>query len=164
MGTLKKVIFISIIIIVQSLIITESTEALYITNKSAFPNTNDFVGKWKMQSIVTSSNCPYIIVGSTTESNLEIRKSPQNILNAIWRGGNWKDSITTLQVLSNKEAVTKRVTEINIEDMNIWKTILIDHLWVEEEDTIHSESIARQFKNDKLVGEYKTFSILVKVE
>ena len=67
-------------------------------------------------------------------------------------------------MLSKKEAVTKRITEINMKDMNNWETILIDHLSIEEQDTIHSESIARQFKNGEPVGEYKTFSILVKIK
>ena len=129
--------------------------------------SQEFLGKWKMQSVVTSSRCPYVIVGSTTESELEITpeiNSNRNILlNAIWHGGNWTDCTGNIKFLNKKEAITERVTELKSDDENIWKAILIDHLKLDEDkNKMQSESIVIQYKNGQAVGEYKTYSILTK--
>ncbi len=131
-----------------------------------------FYGKWNMQTIVTSSNCPYILTGTTTESNLEIRptlfknlkKNKVNFLKAFWKGGKWSDSNGTIKLLNGNEAISERITNFKTNDRNNWKSILIDHLKLTEDNTIHSESIVLQYKNDKFIGEYKTFSILTKSE
>ena len=48
-----------------------------------------FEGNWLMQTIVTKSSCPYIPVGSTTKSKLEIRPyiNSNKFLKALWKGG-----------------------------------------------------------------------------
>lgn len=127
-------------------------------------NISSFIGKWEVKTIVTESNCKEIIIGSTTESELVIKKAPINdILHFIWDGGLWSKSNGILKILTNKEAISERVTELNIDKKNKWKAELIDHLYLtDEENIIHSESIVRQYKNNELIGEYKTFSILKK--
>lgn len=128
---------------------------------------SSFTGKWKMKTIVTSSNCPDILVGSTTESKLEIGpvlKGPSNNIKALWKGGNWKRSNGVLKLLSEKEAVTERITKIRTKRNEEWEAVLIDHLNLDEKDTIHTESIVIQYKNGEIVGEYKTYSILTRVE
>ena len=122
-----------------------------------------------MQTIVTSSNCPYILTGTTTESNLEIKTLPikregVNFLKALWKGGKWANSSGTIKLLNDREAITERITSFKTNDRNNWKSILIDHLKLTEDNTIHSESIVIQYKNGKFIGEYKTFSILTKSE
>ena len=135
--------------------------------KEGLSQKNEFLGKWSMQTIVTDSNCPYVFVGSTTESNLEIKPvfSPagkQSLFKALWEGGKWSKSSGKIKLLSDKEAITERVTEFIANDKNNWKAILIDHLKLNENNTIHSESIVIQYKNGLEVGQYKTFSILTK--
>lgn len=133
--------------------------------------SKDFLGKWNMQTIVTKSSCPYVIVGTTTESNLEISQLPPEqsnsnsaSLKAFWNGGAWTKSNGTIKLLNNKEAVSERVTEFKTKDQDNWKAILIDHLKLTENNTILSESIVIQYKNGINVGEYKTYSILTKAE
>lgn len=143
--------------------------ALYIPKERESFIPNEFFGKWKMQTIVTESGCPYIIVGSTTESNLEIKPTVKTLvkkylLKAFWKGGKWKDSKGFIKILNEKEAITERVTEMKTKDKNTWKAILIDHLHLKDNNQIHSESIVIQYKNNEMVGEYKTFSILTKIE
>ena len=67
-------------------------------------------------------------------------------------------------MLNEREAISERVTSFKTNDRNSWKSILIDHLKLTEENTIQSESIVLQYKNGKFIGEYKTFSILTKFE
>ena len=131
-------------------------------------NQNIF-GNWNIQTIVTKSNCPYILVGTTTESSLEIKsdtkeKDKPAVLKALWKGGRWKKSKTTIKMLNDKEAISERITELRTKDNIRWKAILIDHLEFEENDIMHSESIVIQYKNDTLVGDYKTYSYLTKSE
>jgi hypothetical protein len=126
-----------------------------------------FLGRWDMQTIVTDSNCPFVLKGTTTESNLEIvpipgSESEPNILKTSWQGGSWSKSFGTLKILNNNEAIAERVTEFVSKDNNNWKAILVDHLRLSDNDTIQSESIVIQYKNNALVGKYKTYSILTK--
>lgn len=128
-----------------------------------------FIGKWKMKTIVTFSSCPDVLVGSTTESKLEIKpqvnsKVQNNSIKAFWKGGNWKKSIGTVKLLNEKEAITERVTKIRTSKNENWEAVLIDHLNLEEKDIIHTESIVIQYKNGNIVGEYKTYSILTRLE
>ncbi len=129
---------------------------------------SSFIGKWKMKTIVTYSSCPDVLVGSTTESKLEIKptvnKSKKPFIKALWKGGNWKRSTGTVKVLNEKEAITERITKIKTNRNEEWEAILIDHLNLEENDLIHTESIVIQYKNGSIVGEYKTYSILTRVE
>ena len=126
-----------------------------------------FLGKWKMQTIVTDSKCPYVFVGSTTKSKLEVKpiirtSNHKFSLKAFWKGGKWSKSSGTIKLLNEKEAITERVTKFKTKDKNNWKAILIDHLKIDENNIMHSESIVIQYKNGLPVGEYKTFSILTK--
>ena len=123
-----------------------------------------FEGSWLMQTIVTKSSCPYIPVGSTTKSKLEIRPyiNSNKFLKALWKGGEWKQSKGIVRLLNSHEAITERVTEIRLDDKNNWKAVLIDHLKLDEENKMYSESIVIQYKNDNIVGEYSTYSILKK--
>ncbi len=128
---------------------------------------NKFIGSWNMQTIVTKSKCPYVLVGSTTESKLEIKpnselRGTKPIFKVFWKGGDWSSSTGTIKLLNEKEAITERITEYKTNDSENWKAVLIDHLKLDENDSIRSESIVIQYKNGISVGEYKTFSILVK--
>lgn len=128
-----------------------------------------FIGKWRMKTIVTFSSCPDVLVGSTTESKLEIKplinsKIQNSSIKAFWKGGNWKKSIGTVKLLNEKEAITERVTRIKTSRNENWEAVLIDHLNLEEKDIIHTESIVIQYKNGNIVGEYKTYSILTRLE
>jgi hypothetical protein len=166
MGYLKKVIFCLVILLTSNCPITN---AITIPREKAVDTKEGFLGKWNMQTIVTSSNCPYILTGTTTESNLEIKTLPSkresvNFLKALWKGGKWANSSGTIKLLNDREAITERVTNFKTTDRNNWKSILIDHLKLTEENTIHSESIVIQYKNGQFIGEYKTFSILTKSE
>jgi len=128
---------------------------------------SSFTGKWKMKTIVTSSSCPDILVGSTTESKLVIGpaiKGPSNHIKALWKGGDWKKSISVLKLLNDKEAITERITKIKTKKHEEWEAVLIDHLNLDEKNTIHTESIVIQYKNGEIVGEYKTYSILTRVK
>jgi hypothetical protein len=128
---------------------------------------SSFTGKWKMKTIVTSSSCPDILVGSTTESKLIIGpaiKGPSNHIKALWKGGDWKQSNGVLKLLNDKEAITERITKIKTKKHEEWEAVLIDHLNLDEKNTIHTESIVIQYKNGEIVGEYKTYSILTRVK
>lgn len=128
-----------------------------------------FIGKWKMKTIVTYSSCPDVLVGSTTESKLEIKPQlnpnvEKSTIKAFWKGGKWKKSIGTVKLLNEKEAITERITKIKTSNNESWEAVLIDHLNMEEKDLIHTESIVIQYRNGNIVGEYKTYSILTRLE
>ncbi|MBI3589954.1 MAG: hypothetical protein HY094_01080 [Candidatus Melainabacteria bacterium] len=172
MNTIKKIITLLLIVNLLNFTFTNSTKALSIVlpkqNQTIF-NKNKFSGKWNMQTIVTKSTCPYVFVGSTTKSDLEIKpllnlNSKKITLKAFWKGGKWSKSRSTIKLLNEKEAITERVTEFITKDKNNWKAILIDHLKLDEDNIMRSESIVIQYKNGLAVGEYKTFSILTKSE
>ena len=91
-------------------------------------------------------------------------KKKQFSFKALWKGGKWSTSSGTIKLLNEKEAITERVTEFKTNDKNNWKAILIDHLKLDENNTMHSESIVIQYKNGSSVGEYKTISILTKTD
>ena len=168
MDILKKFVAVVLILSLFNFLFVNNVQAIYLKKPTQDPYKDEFVGKWKMQTIVTDSKCPYILVGSTTESNLEIKLSLQKKLNSflkvLWRGGNWEESKGTIKFLSDKEAITERLTHMKTRDNNKWKAILIDHFYLKDKDVIHSESIVTQYKNNVPVGEYKTFSILTKAE
>ena len=160
----KTKVLVSLISIL-SILLLGKVEAITIPQDKGFKNIEAFIGQWEMKTIVTSSNCSEVIIGSTTESKLIIKKkNHNNILEAIWQGGIWSSSSSTLKPLTNKEALTQRVTNLKLNDDNEWKAELIDHLFQEDESTIYSESLVKQYKNDILIGEYKTFSVLKKAE
>ena len=170
MRKLKKTLL-YIVILISYLLTYNCTlsNAINIPQEKKIDVKEGFLGKWNMQTIVTSSNCPYILTGTTTESNLEIKTMPikkegVNFLKALWKGGKWANSTGTIKLLSEKEAISERVTSFKTNDRNNWKSILIDHLKLTEDNTIHSESIVLQYKNGKFIGEYKTFSILTRSE
>lgn len=165
----RKILFTIFISSILNLTIAGNVFALLTPKTIKITSSNNFLGKWNMQTIVTKSSCPYILVGSTTESNLEIKPSIQNKTNKIflkilWKGGKWKKSTGIIKLLNNKEAVSERKTEIVTKDSNKWNVVLIDHYNLEEENIMHSESIVIQYKNGTPVGEYKTQSILTKSE
>lgn len=166
MNILSKNLFLFFFILILNIL---PSYGLYVPKDQGNLIPQDFLGKWKMQTIVTESQCPYIIVGSTTESNLEIKTVIKKLINsyllkALWRGGRWENSNSFIKILNEKEAVTERVTEMKTKDKIKWKAVLIDHLRLRDDKHIHSESIVIQYKNDEIVGEYKTFSILTKIE
>ncbi len=170
MNNLKKII-VCIIFLISYLLTYNChlTNAITIPREKQVDTKEGFLGKWNMQTIVTSSNCPYILTGTTTESDLEIKILPMkrdgvNFLKALWKGGKWADSSGTIKLLNEKEAISERVTSFKTNDRNNWKSILIDHLKLTEDNTIYSESIVLQYKNGEFIGEYKTFSILTKKE
>lgn len=150
-------------ILILSGLFANSAKALYVPTIKDLNITEDFIGKWEMKTIVTESNCPYVIVGSTTESNLIIKKGFENIT-ALWSGGNWSNSEVEVKALTEKEAIAQRETILKGNDNNNWKAFLLDHLFIEDDQNMHSESIVKQYKNGKFVGEYKTYSVLSKVE
>ncbi len=161
MGIKKKLRFLSNIIISSLLLIVcsiNTAKALTIPNKDITTNNINFVGTWYMQTIVTESNCPHILVGTTTESTVQITP----LLNLLWQGGEWDKAQSTLKLLNENEAIAERSTELKTNDDNTWKAILVDHLNITEQNTIHSESIVEQYKNGIRIGKYKTFSILTK--
>ena len=170
MRNLKKIFFCLILLISYIFICScQITNAINLPIERKVDTKEGFLGKWNMQTIVTSSNCPYILTGTTTESNLEIRPTPiqkkgVNLLKALWKGGKWANSSGTIKLLNGKEAISERVTSFKTNDRNNWKSILIDHLKLTEDNTIQSESIVLQYKNGRFIGEYKTFSILTKSE
>ena len=143
-----------------------NSSAIILPLKSEDISNKNFVGKWNIQTIVTDSNCPFVLVGSTTESKLEIKPGlkTKKSLKALWNGGDWSKSISTIKLLNEREAVTERTTEFETTDKNTWKAVLIDHLKLDEIDMIHSESIVIQYKNGLEVGQYKTYSILTKLD
>lgn len=170
MDILKKVplIFFLTHLYIFFLITSNIVNAISIPNQKENSFHEDFLGKWEMQSIVTKSNCPYVLVGSTTQSNLEIKPIFSNTnekfhLKALWKGGRWTESNGEIKILSKTEAITERVTKMKTYDNNNWKAILIDHLKLDENNIMHSDSIVIQYKNGISVGEYKTYSILTKV-
>lgn len=164
MNIKRKICFLGLIVgIIFNYSITAN--ALILTKEREVKVNSEFIGTWNMQTVVTSSNSPYILTGTTTESKLEI-KAPiktNSILTGLWKGGNWTKSIGTIKLLNNKEAITERVTNIKTNG-NSWKSVLIDHLKLTEDNLIQSESIVIQYKNNEFVGEYKTFSILTKLD
>ena len=170
MSNLKKIIFCLTLSISYLLTYNcHTTSAINIPIERKFEAKEEFLGKWNMQTIVTSSNCPYILTGTTTESNLEIKpisikRKGVNFLKALWKGGKWAKSTGTIKLLNEREAISERVTSFKTNDNNKWKSILIDHLQLTEDNIIHSESIVLQYRNEKFIGEYKTFSILTKSE
>lgn len=154
----------SLNLIIQSF---SPTKAISLPTSSETSNYKRFIGHWSMQTIVVSSNCPFIIPGTTTESTLEIKSqestnSTRKIIRTIWEGGKWSATNGELKLLNNKEAITERVTNIKTKDKNLWKSILIDHLKYIDKDEIELESIVLQYKNRKFIGEYRTHSILTK--
>ena len=154
-----------VLISMLSALLLSRVEAITLPKEKGLKNIEAFIGQWEMKTVVTSSNCSEIIIGSTTESKLTIKKKNRNnALEAIWQGGIWTNSSGTLKPLTEKEALTQRITELKLNDDNEWKAELIDHLFQEDESTIYSESLVKQYKNDILIGEYKTFSILKKAE
>ncbi len=159
MNKLKQIKICLLLITIISLLFTSTAKAIIIPREENTFNPKHFLGKWDMQTIVTSSKCPYVLVGSTTESNLEIKD-----VRILWKGGNWKTSIGKIKFLNSKEAISERVTEMKTNDKNNWKAILIDHLKLDENNIMHLESIVIQYKNGISVGEYKTLSILTKSE
>lgn len=160
----KKVILISLLIL-YSLPVCINANAIVIPKISKISNMENFIGNWEMKTIVTESSCPEIIIGSTTESELTIIKnSKKDLLFAHWDGGVWTSSNSILKPLSQMEALTERATELRFDDNNSWKAVLVDHLTLEEDNKMHSESLVKQYKNGILIGEYKTFSILTKIE
>ena len=141
--------------------------AITIPNKKHVSIESNFIGIWEMQTIVTSSDCPSVFVGSITESKLEIRphlskKSNQISLKAKWHGGSWTNTYSDVKLLNDKEGITERITKL-VDDNTEWKALLIDHLKLDEKDRIESESIVIQYKNGQVIGEYKTLSILTKL-
>lgn len=170
MSNLKTIVFCLALLISYLLTYNcQITSAITIPKEKKVDIKEGFLGKWDMQTIVTSSNCPYILTGTTTESNLEIKIVPIKrkemiFLKALWKGGKWADSSGTIKLLNEREGISERVTSFKTNDKNDWKSILIDHLKLTEDNTIHSESIVLQYKNGKFIGEYKTFSILTKSE
>lgn len=165
MNIFKKNICAYLVILISLIIcLPNNTSALMAPKTDKANVSENLVGSWKMQTIVTKSNCPYVIVGSTTESDLEIQIALKNILKTLWKGGNWTNSIGTIKPLNEREAITERITEFKTNDNNTWKAILIDHLKLEEDNIMHLESIVIQYKNGIKVGEYETFSILTKNE
>ncbi|MBI2996646.1 MAG: hypothetical protein HYY52_08105 [Candidatus Melainabacteria bacterium] len=159
--------FVLILLLSFCFLTTNIARGIIILKENNDLTKSGFIGKWNMQTVVTNSKCPYVIVGSTTESQLEIKdvinNSPQNIsLRALWKGGKWTKSQSLIKLLNEKEAVTERVTKFKTNNNNKWKAILIDHLKLDENNIMHSESIVIQYKNDIFVGEYKTYSILTK--
>lgn len=165
MRLIGKTKFLVFLISILSVLLLGKAGAITIPQEKEFKNIEAFVGQWDMKTVVTRSNCSEIIVGSTTESKLIIKKkSRNNAFEAIWQGGIWSNSSSTLKPLTNKEALTQRVTNLKLNDDDEWKAELIDHLFQEDKSTIYSESLVKQYKNDILIGEYKTFSILKKAE
>lgn len=164
---IKNLFFIILISNLFNLCLASYAHTLITPGQKEYLTENKFLGKWNMQTIVTKSDCPYVLVGSTTESNLEIKPQiksnfKKSFLKALWKGGMWSKSTSVLKLLSGKEAITERITEFKAKDNNKWKAVLIDHLKLDDEDTMHSESIVIQYKNGLAVGEYKTISILTK--
>lgn len=170
MNRTNQFIFFILISILINFSFTYIAQAIVIPQKVEINSSkNKFLGEWNMQTIVTTSSCPYIFVGSTTESKLEIKPESDNtsgkyLLKALWKGGKWSKSTGTIKLLNDNEAITERITKFKTNDKNNWKAILIDHLKLDENNTMQSESIVIQYKNGLLVGEYKTFSILTKEE
>lgn len=164
--------FIIILFLLFTFLIFNTTSpsiAIFIPKTNELIFKDKFSGKWLMQTIVTDSECPYIFTGSTTESKLEIKplfinKTNNNLFKVRWQGGKWTSSNSVIKLLNEKEGITERVTKLETNDNNNWKAILIDHLYLDEENNMHSESIVTQYKNGIEVGEYKTFSILTKLE
>ena len=170
MDILKKLLYLTLILITSTYTLIPCFGITLPFETTNFTQ-DQFIGKWDIQTIVTKSDCPYVLVGSTTKSNLEIKPKLGLInklkiysLRALWKGGNWTNSTGEIKLLNEKEAITERITELKTKDKNKWKAILIEHLEVAEENIIHSESIVIQYKNGFAVGEYKTFSILTKIE
>ena len=158
----KKLTKFCIILAIMGIFAHESS-ALYVidTNKTHELNSY-FEGNWNVKTIVTHSSCPYIIVGSTTISKIEIKKD-LNRYKGYWSGGNWSKSEFRIDQLSETEAISERVTKNSVEN-TVWEAVLTDHLSLGDDNKIRSESIANQFKNGKYVGEYKTYSVLSKVK
>ena len=169
MDIIKKIVSVILLLYLSVISTFNLSYALSTPKERKASIANNFIGKWDMQTIVTKSNCPYVFVGTTTKSNLEIKTTLRNklkkyVLKVLWKGGNWKSSVGLIKLLNDKEGITERVTEFKTNDKNEWKAILIDHLQIDENNTIHLESIVIQYKNGIAVGDYKTFSILTKNE
>ena len=161
--------FLILVLVLLNTTLISNARIINLPHEGSLSYTNSFVGNWDMKTIVVDSNCPYVFVGTTTKSKLKIKLTfvPQIknfILKGLWFGGNWEKSKSFIKILNKKEAITERVTEYKSKDENNWKAILIDHLKLDEDNVIHSESIVIQYKNGIPVGEYKTFSILTKEE
>lgn len=162
-------IFSTILFLTTNVFISANAFIINAPHVKDILNSNHFVGDWEMQTIVTKSKCPYVFAGSTTKSKLKIKNIfipdiKKYILKGQWMGGKWKKSKSFIKILNEKEAITERITEIKTNDNNEWKAVLIDHLKLDENNIMHSESIVIQYRNGIPVGDYKTFSILTKEE
>lgn len=150
------------LIILMLFLTFQPSYGIYIPNHEISDGNSYFVGKWNIKTIVTESTCPYVIVGTTTSSKLEIIKET-TALTSIWNGGNWSPSVSEIQALSNKELLINRKTKITTNNER-WEAVLVDHIFPSGDDYLKSESIVKQYKNGSFVGEYKTFSILTRNE
>lgn len=159
-----QIISLAIIVLINIASAKATTLPKAFTEINTNKNTKNLIGKWEMQSVVTDSNCPNIPIGSTTESTLEIISNTNNnsIFKTLWTGGKWKRSIGRIKLLTNKEGVLERFTKTKEDKNTYWSAILIDHIYIDDENVMHSESIIKQYKNNEYIGEYKTLSVLVK--
>lgn len=154
-----------IILIAINSFFTVTAKAIYIPRQNNNIEQNEFIGTWKIKSIVTESSCPYVIVGSTTQSKLKIELDENKNLKALWEGGNWTNSDGQIKILSINEILSERITFLNSNN-NSWKAILTDHLYLNDNENhiMHSETHVKQYKNGEFVGNYKTHSTLTKAE
>lgn len=161
---MKPITFIFIFLFFTT-VLPSGASLLNLPTNRRVVTTGGFLGKWKMRTIVVSSSCPDILVGSTTESRLEFKPTTQpNNIKALWKGGDWKRSIGMLKLLNSSEAITERITKIKTKRNEEWQAVLIDHLNLEDDDKIHTESIVIQYKNGQVVGEYTTVSVLTRTD
>ncbi len=162
---MKSLIYILIALFFGFSTLPSNAFLLTVPSGKTISTKHGFLGKWKMKTIVVSSSCPDILVGSTTESKLELKSTTQSTnLKALWKGGSWKKSIGVLKLLNDNEAVTERITKIKTKRNEEWEAVLIDHLNLGDDDKIHTETIVIQYKNGQVVGEYITYSILTRSE
>ena len=163
----KKNILIILLCLISLWIKTLTSYAITLPSNEMIYDVEKFIGSWYMQTVVTSSNCPFVITGTTTESKIEIKPQKKTsgikkIFKITWIGGKWAKSNGTIKLLNNKEAITERITRIKTKDNNLWKSVLIDHFKFLDLNKMESESIVLQYKNKKFIGEYRTYSILTK--
>ncbi len=121
-----------------------------------------FQGLWESTTQVTASNVPAVQPGTVVHSNVQYVKDARGQLVEMWKEDGWAPSSSAM-VTFNQDLAKVSHTSYSGAGRAGWSAKTNDTMKMVDPNTIIAQSVVDQYSTGHLIGQYKTDSVLRRI-
>lgn len=143
--------------------VNRSAQAVPSVATRAVPDrASYFQGLWESTTQVTASNVPAVQPGTVVHSNVQYVKGAKGQLVEMWKEEGWAPSSSAM-VTFDQDLAKVSHTSYSGGGRSGWSAKTNDTMKMVDPNTIIAQSVVDQYSTGRLIGQYKTESVLRRI-